>query len=49
MTVAEKVVAMAFGDLFLADVRSYRERQLMGTDLETLFPLWQIPTDALAR
>ena len=49
MTVAEKIVAVTFGDLFLADVRSHRERQLMGTGLEPLFPLWQIPTGALAR
>ena len=47
--VAENINAVAFGDLFLADVRSYREKQLAGTGLEPLFPLWQIPTDALAR
>ena len=41
--------AVAFGDLFLADVRAYRENQLKPTGLEPLFPLWQIPTDALAR
>ena len=47
--VAEHVDAVAFGDLFLADVRSYRENQLKGTGLEPLFPLWQIPTGKLAR
>lgn len=47
--VDEKIDAIAFGDLFLADVRAYRERQLAGTGLEPLFPLWEIPTDALAR
>ena len=47
--VNEKIDAIAFGDLFLADVRAYRERQLAGTGLEPLFPLWEIPTDALAR
>jgi len=47
--VAERVDAMAFGDLFLADVRAYRERQLKPTGIEPLFPLWEIPTDALAR
>ena len=36
--------AMAFGDLFLADIRAYREKQLAGTGLEPLFPVWQIPT-----
>jgi uncharacterized protein (TIGR00290 family) len=47
--IAEKIDAVAFGDLFLEDVRSYRIRQLAPTGLEPLFPLWQIPTDALAR
>src|SRR5262249_56889971 len=46
---AQGVQAIAFGDLFLADVRAYRERQLQGTGLEPLFPLWQIPTNQLAR
>jgi len=46
---AEKIDALAFGDLFLEDVRAYRERQLAPTGLEPLFPLWQIPTDALAH
>jgi uncharacterized protein (TIGR00290 family) len=45
----EHVDAFAFGDLFLQDVRSYRERQLKPTGLEPLFPLWEIPTDELAR
>ena len=39
---------VAFGDLFLEDVRSYRERHLAGTGLTPLFPLWQIPTPQLA-
>ena len=41
--------AIAFGDLFLADIRAYRERKLSGTGLEPLFPLWHIPTPRLAR
>jgi diphthamide synthase (EF-2-diphthine--ammonia ligase) len=41
--------AIAFGDLFLADIRSYREQRLAGTGLRPLFPLWQEPTDQLAR
>jgi uncharacterized protein (TIGR00290 family) len=44
----EGVEAIAFGDLFLADIRAYRERQLAGTGLEPLFPVWQIPTHELA-
>lgn len=47
--VAEQIDAIAFGDLFLADVRAYRERQLEPTGLEPLFPLWELPTDRLAR
>jgi uncharacterized protein (TIGR00290 family) len=46
--VDEHVDAVAFGDLFLPDVRAYREKQLKPTGLEPLFPLWKIPTDALA-
>jgi diphthamide synthase (EF-2-diphthine--ammonia ligase) len=40
---------VAFGDLFLADIREYRERQLAGTGLTPVFPLWQRPTDSLAN
>jgi uncharacterized protein (TIGR00290 family) len=47
--VAEGVHAVAFGDLFLADIRAYRENQLKSTGLEPLFPVWAIPTDSLAR
>jgi uncharacterized protein (TIGR00290 family) len=47
--VAEGVTAIAFGDLFLPDIRAYREKQLQGTGLEPLFPLWQMPTDRLAK
>jgi uncharacterized protein (TIGR00290 family) len=45
----EGVRAMAFGDLFLADVRAYRERLLAGTGVEPLFPLWGRDTAELAR
>ena len=47
--IGEGIEAMAFGDLFLADVRAYREKQLAPTGLEPLFPLWEIPTAELAR
>jgi len=47
--VAEGFDTMAFGDLFLRDVRAYRERQLTGTGLAPLFPLWERPTAELAR
>ncbi|HVX14622.1 MAG TPA: hypothetical protein VHC22_25770 [Pirellulales bacterium] len=39
--------AFAFGDLYLADIRAYRERQLAGTGIEPLFPLWGTPADTL--
>ena len=45
---AEGITAMAFGDLFLQDIRDYRIRQLQGTGIEPLFPVWLIPTGALA-
>ena len=47
--VNENVNAVAFGDLFLEDVRAYRETQLRDTGLQPLFPLWQMPTAVLAR
>ena len=46
---ANGVERFAFGDLFLEDILRYRERQLAGTGLTPVFPLWQQPTAALAR
>ena len=46
---AEGITAVAFGDLFLQDIRDYRVRQLEGTGLRPLFPVWQIPTEQLGR
>jgi uncharacterized protein (TIGR00290 family) len=43
------VQAVAFGDLFLRDIREYREKQMQNTGLEPIFPLWALPTDRLAR
>ena len=40
---------IAFGDLFLADVREYREVLIGKTDFEPLFPLWMLDTTELAR
>ena len=45
----QDIEAVAFGDLFLEHVRQYPERQLAGTGLEPLFPLWGAPTAALAH
>jgi uncharacterized protein (TIGR00290 family) len=43
------VEAMVFGDLYLEDIRRYREQALAGTGLTPVFPLWQRPTDHLAQ
>jgi uncharacterized protein (TIGR00290 family) len=45
---ANGVTAMGFGDLFLQDVRDYRVRQLEGSGIRAVFPLWGRPTKALA-
>jgi len=46
---AEGFTHVAFGDLFLEDVRRYREDRLAGTGLTPLFPLWGLDTGSLAR
>ena len=46
--VEEGFTHVAFGDLFLEEVRRYREDRLTGTGLLPLFPVWGIPTPALA-
>ena len=46
---AAGIEAIAFGDLFLEDVRAYREKQLRDTGLQPIFPLWGHPTLDLAR
>jgi uncharacterized protein (TIGR00290 family) len=43
------IEAVVFGDLFLQDVREYREQALDGTGIRPLFPLWSRPTAVLAR
>ncbi len=43
------VTHMAFGDLFLQDIRAYRERQLRDTGITPVFPLWDSDTTQLAR
>ena len=45
---AAGVEAVAFGDLYLEDIRRYRETQMAGTGLSPLFPLWGRPTRELA-
>jgi uncharacterized protein (TIGR00290 family) len=43
------VTHMIFGDLFLEDIRAYRERVFAGTGITPVFPLWAEPTDQLAQ
>jgi uncharacterized protein (TIGR00290 family) len=45
---SEGISVMAFGDLFLEDIRSYRIQKLANTGIEPLFPVWGIPTRDLA-
>jgi uncharacterized protein (TIGR00290 family) len=46
---AAGVRAMAFGDLYLEDIRAYRERNLAASGVEPIFPLWGLDTAKLAR
>ena len=43
------VTQVAFGDLFLEEVRAYRERLLASLGLQGVFPLWGMPSAPLAR
>ncbi|HEY8756476.1 MAG TPA: ATP-binding protein [Candidatus Dormibacteraeota bacterium] len=45
----EGITHLAYGDLFLADIRAYREERLAGSGISPLFPLWGRDTGALAR
>lgn len=47
--VAQGIHGIAFGDLFLEDVRAYREKQMQGSGLQPIFPLWGLPTRDLAE
>jgi len=47
-TALRGISCMAFGDLFLEDIRHHREAQMAGSGIEPLFPLWDEPTDELA-
>ena len=46
---SEGVTHVVFGDLFLADIRAYREARLSAVEMTAVFPLWQRPTAQLAR
>jgi uncharacterized protein (TIGR00290 family) len=47
--IASGIKAIAFGDLFLEDIRRYREERLIGTGLTPVFPVWKLDTRALLR
>ena len=47
--VRDGITHIIFGDLFLADIRAYREAKLAGTGITPVFPLWERPTLELAR
>jgi uncharacterized protein (TIGR00290 family) len=46
---ADGITHMIFGDLFLEDIKKYREEKLRGTGITPVFPLWLRPTPQLAR
>jgi uncharacterized protein (TIGR00290 family) len=43
------ITHIIFGDLFLQDIRDYREAKLAGTGITPVFPVWLLPTEKLAR
>ena len=45
----DNIACFAFGDLFLEDIRHYREANLKGTGITPVFPIWGMPTEALSR
>ncbi|MCK5001857.1 MAG: adenine nucleotide alpha hydrolase [Gammaproteobacteria bacterium] len=45
----DKVEHFAFGDLFLEDIRNYREEKLKNSGIKAIFPIWGIPTNELSR
>jgi uncharacterized protein (TIGR00290 family) len=47
--VKDGITHMIFGDLYLAEIRAYREQKLAGTGITPVFPLWERPTRELAR
>ena len=47
--IADGFDQIAFGDLFLRDIREYREKKMEGLPIKPIFPLWEIPTTLLAN
>jgi uncharacterized protein (TIGR00290 family) len=46
---SQEIHSIAFGDLFLEEIRSYRENSLAGTGINPVFPLWGLPTRELSK
>ncbi|WP_299881645.1 adenine nucleotide alpha hydrolase [uncultured Cocleimonas sp.] len=46
---ADNIECMAFGDLYIKEIRKYREDQLRDTGIEPIFPIWGIPTHELSN
>lgn len=46
---ADNIESVAFGDLYLEDIRDYRIKQMKGTGIEPIFPCWGIDTTALSK
>jgi len=45
----DNIDTVAFGDLYLEDIRDYRIKQMQGTDIEPIFPCWGIDTKELSK
>ena len=48
-SLSQEIECIAFGDLYLEDVRKYREDNLAGTGITPIFPVWGIPTQELSH
>ena len=46
---SQEIDTIAFGDLYLEGIRSYREENLAGTGIKPIFPLWGFPTNELSK
>jgi diphthamide synthase (EF-2-diphthine--ammonia ligase) len=43
------ITHVAFGDLYLEDIRAYRETKMQALKIKPLFPLWGLDTEILAK
>ena len=49
LAIDQKITHMAFGDLYLEDIKSYRQKMLANIPIEPIFPIWKTPTNDLAH